>query len=282
MRYSAEFFAFCCRRERVQRAKELSSSPPEQFFCSGGLQPAILSLRFVALFKRRGDLSNFVVASPFTCHPERSEAAPVARRSEVEGSAFAFRFILFFALAVFVICACIPAFAQSPDYKNIGRAPTDAEVKAWNIDASPDGKGLPAGSGTAKDGAKIFAEKCAPCHTPSAEGGKLGPALVGGTGTLKSLHPVETVGSYWPFPTTIWDYIHRAMPRGQGGSLEPDEVYSLTAFLLYRNGIVKEDDVLDAKSLPKIQMPNRNNFVPENLNDIWEHNKRACHTGTCP
>ncbi len=155
-------------------------------------------------------------------------------------------------------------------------------MKAWNIDASPDGKGLPPGSGTAKDGAKIFAEKCAPCHTPSAEGGKLGPALVGGAGTLKSLHPVQTVGSYWPFPTTVWDYIHRAMPRGQGGSLEPDEVYSLTAFLLYRNGIVKEDDVLDAKSLPKIQMPNRNNFIPENLNDIWEHNKRACHTGTCP
>ncbi|MGC2301511.1 MAG: cytochrome c, partial [Acidobacteriaceae bacterium] len=156
------------------------------------------------------------------------------RRSErSEGSLF--RLSLYCALAVFLLVTGIPAFAQSPDYKNIGRAPTDAEVKAWNIDASPDGKGLPPGSGTAKDGAKIFAEKCAPCHTPSAEGGKLGPALVGGTGTLKSLHPVQTVGSYWPFPTTVWDYIHRAMPRGQGGSLEPDEVYSLTAFLLYRN-----------------------------------------------
>ena len=185
-------------------------------------------------------------------------------------------------LAAIACAVCGSVFAQTPDYKNIGRAPTDAEVKAWNIDVGPDGKGLPPGSGTAKDGAKIFAEKCAPCHTPSAEGGKQGPALVGGAGTLKSIHPVQTVGSYWPFPTTLWDYINRAMPRGQGGSLTPDEVYSLSAFLLYRNDIVKEDDVLDAKSLPKIQMPNRTNFIPENLNDIWEHNKRACHTGTCP
>jgi mono/diheme cytochrome c family protein len=184
--------------------------------------------------------------------------------------------------ALAVLATVGTALVRAQEYKNVGRTPTDAEVKAWDIDASPDGKGLPAGSGTAKDGAKIFAEKCAPCHTPSAEGGKQGPALVGGTGTLKSIHPVQTVGSYWPFPTTLWDYINRAMPRGQGGSLTPDEVYSLSAFLLFRNGIVKEDDVLDAKSLPKIQMPNRNNFVPENLNDIWEHNKRACHTGTCP
>ena len=184
--------------------------------------------------------------------------------------------------SAFVSAGTGSLLAQSQEYNNIGRTPTDAEIKAWDIDVGPNGQGLPPGSGTAKEGAKIFAEKCAPCHTPSAEGGKQGPALVGGTGTLKSIHPVRTVGSYWPFPTTLWDYINRAMPRGQGGSLSPDEVYALSAFLLYRNDIVKEDDVLDAKSLPKIQMPNRNNFVPENLNDIWEHNKRACHSGTCP
>jgi hypothetical protein len=180
------------------------------------------------------------------------------------------------------LVVCSVTLAQTPDYKNVGRAPTESEIKAWDIAVEPDGKGLPPGSGTAKDGAKVFADKCAPCHTPTAEGGKQGPALVGGSGTLTSLHPVQTVGSYWPFPTTLWDYINRAMPRGQGGALSPDEVYSLSAFLLYRNGIVKEDELLDAKSLPRIQMPNRNGFVPENLNDIWEHNKRACHTGTCP
>ena len=156
------------------------------------------------------------------------------------------------------------------------------EMKAWDIDVGPDGKGLPPGSGTAKDGAKIFAEKCAPCHTPTAEGGKQGPALVGGAGTLKSTSSRPDGRQLLAVSHHVWDYIHRAMPRGQGGSLDPDEVYSLTAFLLYRNGIVKEDDVLDARRLPKIQMPNRNSFIPENLNEIWEHNKRACHTGTCP
>jgi mono/diheme cytochrome c family protein len=180
------------------------------------------------------------------------------------------------------LATCSVALAQAPDYKNVGRAPTESEIKAWDIAVGPDGKGLPSGSGTAKDGARIFAEKCAPCHTPTAEGGNQGPALVGGSGTLKSIHPLQTVGSYWAFPTTLWDYIKRAMPRGQGGSLNPDEVYSLSAFLLYRNDVVREDEVLDAQSLPKIQMPNRNGFIPENLNDIWEHNKRACHTGTCP
>jgi mono/diheme cytochrome c family protein len=180
------------------------------------------------------------------------------------------------------LLACVAALAQTPDYKNVGRMPTESEMKAWDIEVGPNGKGLPPGSGTAKDGAKIFAEKCAPCHTPTAEGGKMGPALVGGAGTLKSIHPVQTVGSYWAFPTTIWDYVNRAMPRGQGGSLSANEVYSLTAFLLYRNGIVQETDILDAKSLPKIQMPNRNGFVPQSLDEIWEHNKRECHTGTCP
>jgi S-disulfanyl-L-cysteine oxidoreductase SoxD len=218
-------------------------------------------------------VATFLRAFGSRCHPERAKFL-----RDVEGSLFDLRFLV----VLVALAACGSLFAQAPDYKNVGQAPTDAQVKAWNIDVSPDGKGLPPGSGTAKEGAKIFAEKCAPCHTPSAEGGKLGPRLVGGSGTLKSLHPVQTVGSYWAFPTTLWDYINRAMPRGQGGSLTPDEVYSLSAFLLYRNDIVKEDDVLDAKSLPKIQMPNRDGFIPENLGDIWEHNKRACHTGTCP
>lgn len=185
-------------------------------------------------------------------------------------------------VAAILLAFCVAASAQTSDFRNIGRIPTEEELRAWDISVGPDGTGLPPGSGNAKDGARIFAEKCAPCHTPTAEGGKLGPALVGGTGTLKSLHPVQTVGSYWPFPTTLWDYVNRAMPRGQGGTLGPDEVYSLTAFLLYRNGIVQETDVLDAKSLPKVQMPNRNGFVPESLQDIWKHNKTACHTGTCP
>jgi cytochrome c len=178
---------------------------------------------------------------------------------------------------------CITAIcAQTPDYQNVGRAPTEAEVKAWDITVGPDGKGLPPGSGTAKEGAPIFAEKCAACHGQNLEGTQLGPALMGGSGTLTSIQPKQTVGSYWPFATTVWDWVNRAMPRGHGQSLGPSEVYSLTAFVLFRNGIVRESDVMDATTLPKIHMPNRDNFVPVNTGEIWEHNKRACHTGTCP
>jgi len=186
------------------------------------------------------------------------------------------------ALLIGIVMCVIAAGAQTRDYKNVGRAPTEAEIKAWDITIGPDGKGLPPGSGSAKEGAPIFAEKCASCHGQNLQGSPLGPTLVGGSGSLTSIQPKQTVGSYWPFATTVWDWINRAMPRGQGESLSSGEVYSLTAFVLYKNGIVQESDVLDAQSLPKIRMPNRNNFVPVKTSEIWEHNKRACHTGTCP
>lgn len=197
--------------------------------------------------------------------------------------AFKMRCLLKLLASILAFAACSAALAQTPTYKNVGRTPTQDEIKAWDIAVGPTGRELPPGSGTSKEGATIFAQKCARCHGETGEGSTLGRALVGGQGTLTSLHPVRTVGSYWPFATTLWDYINRAMPPLQGGSLAPNEVYSLTAFVLYRNGIVKEeDDVLDAKTLPKVQMPNRNGFVPPRLEDIYEYNKRACHTGTCP
>jgi hypothetical protein len=93
---------------------------------------------------------------------------------------------------------------------------------------------------------------------------------------------VKSIPSYWPFATTVWDYINRAMPRYQGGSLTPDEVYALTAFILYRGGVVKQADVLDAETLPKIQMPNRNGFVPPNFDDLIDDRKRGCRQGVCP
>jgi S-disulfanyl-L-cysteine oxidoreductase SoxD len=161
------------------------------------------------------------------------------------------------ALMILAVSATLQA--QGKDYK-LGRAPTAEEVQAWDISIGPTGRELPPGSGTAKDGAEIFAEKCVVCHGENGEGSKLAPRLLrekGDPGVGK------TIGNYAPFATSIWDYINRAMPRLQGGSLKPDEVYSLTAFLLFRTGgIVKEDTVLDAKSLPKIEMPNRNGFVP--------------------
>jgi hypothetical protein len=183
---------------------------------------------------------------------------------------------------ILAFSTCFMASAQTPNYSNVGRTPTEDEVRAWNISIGPSGRELPPGSGTAKDGAKLFASKCSPCHGPSLEGSQLAPRLVGGEGTIGTLQPVRTIGSYWPFATTVWDYINRAMPRNQEGSLRPDEVYSLTAFILYRNGIIQESDVMDAKTLPKVQMPNRNGFVPERLEDIHDLHKRGCLSGHCP
>jgi len=151
-----------------------------------------------------------------------------------------------------------------------------------DIAIGTDGKELPPGNGNAKAGARIFAEKCVACHGEKLEGSSQAPALVGGKGTLTTLHPKMTAGSYWPFATTIFDYIRRAMPRYQEGSLKVDEVYSLTAFILYRNDIIKEDDVIDAASLPKIVMPNRNGFIPQNLDEIHDAKKRGCRIGHCP
>jgi cytochrome c len=180
------------------------------------------------------------------------------------------------------LAACVAAAAQTPDYKNVGRAPTAQEVQAMDIAIGTDGKELPHGTGNAKAGGLLYAQKCAACHGENQEGSAQAPALVGGKDTLTTLHPKMTVGSYWPFATTIFDYIRRAMPRFQEGSLKVDEVYSLTAFLLYRNSIIKEDDVIDAATLPKIKMPNRDGFVPQNLDEIHDWKKRGCKLGHCP
>ena len=185
-------------------------------------------------------------------------------------------------LALFsVLIVCGACWAQAPKYKNIGRSATPEEIRAWDISIGPSGKELPAGSGTAIDGAKVYAEKCAVCHGAAGEGG-IGTRLVGGQGTLTSAKPVKTVGSFWPFATTVYDVINRTMPYDKRGSLSPTEVYSLTAFLLYKNGIIKESDVIDAKSLPKIQMPNRNGFIPVRVEDIPDIQKRGCQIGNCP
>ena len=190
--------------------------------------------------------------------------------------------LLSFLVLTISIVACVSAAAQAPNYKNVGRAPTAQEVQAMDIAISTDGKELPPGSGNAKTGARLFAEKCAACHGENLEGSAQAPALIGGAGTLTSMQPTLTTGSYWPFATTIFDYIRRAMPRYQEGSLKNDEVYSLAAFILFRDEIIKEDDVIDAKTLPKIKMPNRDGFIPQNLDEIHDWKKRGCKLGHCP
>jgi S-disulfanyl-L-cysteine oxidoreductase SoxD len=170
------------------------------------------------------------------------------------------------AAATVLAMACGPwlGWAQSGKYQNVGRTPSAAEIKEWDIAIGPSGKELPSGSGTAKEGAALYATKCAACHGPDLAGAN-GPALRGGEGTMTSLEIERSIGSYWGFATTVWDFINRDMPLTQArGTLKPDEVYAITAFLLFKNGIIQETDVMDAKTLPKVKMPNRNNFIPLN------------------
>jgi cytochrome c len=166
-----------------------------------------------------------------------------------------------FLVLLFLPVLAMPAAGQTTPSTNLGRPATAEEIQAWDIAVGPTGKELPPGSGTAKDGAGIFGRRCAACHGPTGEGASE-KALVGGKGTLDSLSPRKTIGSYWPYAPIVWDYINRAMPRFQEGSLTPNEVYSLTAYLLFRNGIIGENEVMDAQSLPKVQMPNRDGFLP--------------------
>jgi mono/diheme cytochrome c family protein len=166
-----------------------------------------------------------------------------------------------FLAPVIFLFACGAAMAQSPTYK-LGRTPTEAELRAWDHAVGPDGKELPAGSGSAVEGAKIYGAKCSFCHGKNAEGVFPYARLAGGVGTLNTPTPIRSSGSYLPYATTIWDFINRAMPREAEGTLSPNEVYALTAFILFKNGTIKETDVLDKKSLVEVQMPNRDGFFP--------------------
>lgn len=169
---------------------------------------------------------------------------------------------------VMALGASIAALAQGPTYV-LGRTPTQEEIKAWDIAIGPEGKELPSGSGSAVEGAKIYASRCVACHGPTGTEGKfLHGVLVGGKGSLTTLEPVKTVGSFYPYATTVWDFINRAMPFDKPGSLSPDQVYAVTAFLLYKNDIVKETEVMDAKSLPRVRMPNRDGFFP--AEPVWK------------
>jgi cytochrome c len=147
----------------------------------------------------------------------------------------------------------------------LAQTPASAEtVRKQDITVFASGKGLPVGKGTAREGKDLYKQKCAECHNDRGEGREAQyPALVGGVGTLTSKKPVKTVGSYWPYATTVWDTIHRAMPYDHPRTLSPNEVYAITAVILHWNGIIAEDHELNEKSLPEVKMPNRDGFVPD-------------------
>lgn len=149
--------------------------------------------------------------------------------------------------------------AQARDY-GLGRTLSEAEVAAWDIDIRPDGTGLPKGSGTPEEGEAVYVEKCATCHGDFAEGAGRYPALMGGEGTLDTEEPIKTIGSYWPFASTVWDYVHRTMPFGNAQSLTDDETYALTAYLLHANRIIPYDHTLNQDNLADVTMPNEGGF----------------------
>ena len=142
----------------------------------------------------------------------------------------------------------------------LGKVATPEDVAAWNISIFPDGTGLPNGRGAAAEGKPLFAQQCASCHGDEGIGGT-GGELAGGNYPLNSESPDKNIGQYWPFATTIFDFTRRAMPMNAPGSLSANQVYALTAYLLFRNGIIGAEDEMNAVSLPKITMPNRNGFI---------------------
>ena len=163
-----------------------------------------------------------------------------------------------------LLAAPIAGLAQSRAY-GVGTPLSQEEIRGFDFLVGPEGKELPPGRGTAKEGAEIFAKVCAACHGRNGEGGAVQRLVLGSPGNphrgpFKDTE--KSAVSYYPYPTIAWDYINRAMPASNPGSLKPNEVYSLVAFLYYRNGIINENDVMDEKSLPKVEMPNKNGFIP--------------------
>ncbi len=150
----------------------------------------------------------------------------------------------------------------------IGRAAHPEEIAAWDVDVLPDGRGLPEGSGNAYDGEEVFVEKCGSCHGDFAEGVDNWPVLAGGFDTLADEDPVKTVGSYWPYLSTVWDYVHRSMPFGEAGTLTADETYAIVAYILYSNDVIDEDFELSRESFLDVEMHNAEGFVLDDREEL--------------
>lgn len=150
-----------------------------------------------------------------------------------------------------------PAMAEK---LGIGRPALPEEIAAWDVNVMPDGEGLPVGAMGVEAGEQVFVDNCAACHGDFAEGLDNWPPLAGGRGTLTDRRPVKTVGSYWPYLSTVWDYVHRSMPYGNAQSLQPDEVYGITAYILYSEGLVDYDFVLSNENFTEVRLPNEDGF----------------------
>ena len=169
------------------------------------------------------------------------------------------------SLAVAELNAAIPRDAGHYGY---GKDASAAEIAGWDIDIRPDGVGLPPGGGSAEDGEMLYEDQCAVCHGSFGEGVGRYPVLAGGEGTLTEPRPEKTVGSFWPYASTLWDYIHRAMPFTEPESLSDDEVYAITAYVLYLNDLLEYDFVLSQDNLASIEMPNKDGFFLDDRPDV--------------
>ena len=179
--------------------------------------------------------------------------------------------VKFLFLIVISLSISFSSHAENRKY-NIGKLATKIEVTGWDIDVRPDGVGAPKGSGNAIDGEEIYVNRCAACHGDFGEGIDRWPALVGGDGTLASHDPEKTTGSYWPYASTIFDYVYRSMPFGEAQTLTHDETYKLVAYLLNMNEIIDEDFVLSDKNIGKIEMPNASGFLlPDPRPDVTKY-----------
>lgn len=161
---------------------------------------------------------------------------------------------------------CIgPALAEP---LGIGRAALPEEIAAWDVAVMPDGRGLPAGSGNVYDGEDLWIDHCAACHGDFAEGAGAWPPIVGGTGTLTAARPLKTVESYWPYLSTVWDYVHRSMPFGAAQTLETDEVYAIVAYIIYSAGLVDDDFELSHENFAEIRLPNEGGFYVDDRAEV--------------
>ena len=172
------------------------------------------------------------------------------------------------ALAAAIAFTAAPALAEK---YGLGRAALPEEIAAWDLDVSPDGTGLPAGSGDVLTGEELFSENCAICHGEFAEGVDNWPKLAGGEDTLADKDPLKTVGSYWPHLSTVWDYVNRSMPFGNAQSLSPDDVYAITAYILYSNDLVDDDFVLSNENFLEVELPNAGGFIVDNRMEAEKH-----------
>ena len=175
---------------------------------------------------------------------------------------------------------CLIVFRAEAGKWNLGREGHPDEIAAFDRDVRPDGQGLPAGKGSVKEGEPLYLERCASCHGEFGEGAGRWPVLAGGAGTLRKESPEKTVGSFWPYASTAFDYIQRAMPFGNARSLEPNEVYAIVAYLMFMNDVVKEDFTLSKENFASVKLPNAGGFYDDDREKVEKQfwNPKPCMT----